>query len=311
MYRLRELYDGENADKKQKVVFVVCGVETPVDGDALYAQLVKNEHIRKARLDKRTTVHLKRAQIMKSRQSDFVFPVQTSADLQQEQEQEQEQEHEHEHENEQKQKSNSCVHVDRSPYYLDPFVMYDEQDYEILNFKVSNLHSKLRETHLYVSPLLMSNFVGGLERAFAVLGSAAQPTVVVCMQIEAFGEVLEHKPLRQSMSVYLGSGVLVRGDPVDAGLVLFGRYLCGDDMAQKESRDLLEFLKERYRGKEGALNEVLRCLVDSRVIRQRVGALDIFHQHANWHTMSIEDPPEAAFVDSILRMTTFGKRTFV
>jgi hypothetical protein len=128
------------------------------------------------------------------------------------------------------------------------------------------------------------------------------------MQIETLVAYDDHKQRRGAVSVYSASGLLLRGEHVEDGLVLFGRYLCGDEMPHEEHRDLLVFLKERYRGKEGIIHEVMKCLVTAQIVRGSAGLLRALHTKENWQDESASASPESEFIDSVMRPTSFGRR---
>ena len=302
MYRLREL------EKRQSIVFVVCGAAN-VSIEELYAQLERNEKGRKTRLDARSAVHVLRAVKKKWSPEDFVFPIE-AGDVQQEQEQEQAQKQEQEQEQQQKQEqriTNQCLSIPNGQYTLDPFVLYTEQDYKNKGLGVSGLLGKLRSAKLHVSPLIMTSFVTRpLERAFVVLHAA--DTIVLCTQIETLAGLESDTRLRGELSVYAGTGLLLRGERASPGLVLFGRYLCGDEILRAEQRELLAFLMDRYRGRESALFEVMSCLVATQVVPMRTGALGHLHTSANWHKVAIGDPPEVALIDGIMSLNSKPKK---
>jgi hypothetical protein len=316
MYRLRQLYDGKNEDKKQKVVFVVCGSDGPESeaqsaAKTLYARLVQNEHTRADRLALRAKVQVDRAEKQKRADADFVFPI-DAGDVQAEQEQEQEREVEQEVEEEVVVEHNQCVHVRSDPRFFDPFVQYEDDSYQAATLRNSKLHKQLLEARVHLSPLIITNYSKsfGMERAFVVTNGTDHTATLVtlCMQIETLVAYDDHKQRRGEVSVYSASGLLLRGEHVEDGLVLFGRYLCGDEMPHEEQRDLLVFLKERYRDKEGIIHEVMKCLVAAEVVRGRAGLLRALHTKENWQNESATASPESDFIDSVMRVPSFGRR---
>lgn len=196
--------------------------------------------------------------------------------------------------------TNPCLSISNGQYTLDPFVLYTEQDYKNKKLEVSELLGKLRFAQIHVSPLIMTIFVTRpLERAFVVLYEPLD-TIVLCTQIETLAGLESETRLRGKLSVYAGTGLLLRGKCASPGRVLFGRYLCGDEILRAEQRDLLTFLMSLYSGRESALFEVMNCLVTARVVPMRRGALGGLHTSPNWHKVVIGDPPEVALVDGIM-----------
>jgi hypothetical protein len=315
MYRLRQLYDGKDVDKKQTVVFVVCGLDgAESEGQSaanLYERLVQNERTRADRLALRAKVQVGRAEKPKGTDADFVFPI-DAGDVQAEQEQEQEREVEQEVEEEVVVDRNPCVHVTSDPRFFDPFVQYDGDSYQANTLRTSKLHKQLRAARVHLSPLIITNYAKslGMERAFVVTNGTDHTATLVtlCMQIETLVAYDDHKQSRGAVSVYSASGLLLRGEHVDDGLVLFGRYLCGDEMPHEEQRDLLLFLKRRYHGKEVIIHQVMKCLVAAEVVRGRAGLLRALHEKENWQDESASASPESEFIDSVMRPTSFGRR---
>ena len=313
MYRLRQLYDGKDESKKQSVVFVVCGTDTSPSAADLYGRLVLNEEQRASRLKTRADVQVERAKKAKHRSDDFVFDI-DAGDVAAEQEQEQQQEVQRVVQQQQAQ-FNECVHVKQEPLSLDPFVLYDDQSEQGKLLSSSRLHDKLRELSVHLSPLVITNFTNNvahrvLERAFVVMTSNGGATVVLCMQIETLVAYEAHKARRGEVSVYSASGVLLRGNQAEKGLVLFGRYLCGDEIPEGEQIELLEFLKLRYgHALSDTLKEVMECLVTAKVVRARAGWLGDLHRNSKWHEVNATVSPESEFIDEVMNGTSsFGRR---
>ena len=164
-----------------------------------------------------------------------------------------------------------------------------------------------------MSPVIVTNYASErlLKRAFVVINhkiKATEPTVVLCTQIETLTVYDRDKGFRGELAVYSTNGVLLRGKEVDRTLVLFGRYLCGDAIPQDEEIELLEFLKRRYKGAEKAFYRVMNCLVTAQIVRGRAGLLRALHEKENWPDEIATASPESDFIDSVMRLTSFGRR---
>jgi hypothetical protein len=168
-----------------------------------------------------------------------------------------------------------------------------------------------------LSPVIVTNYASKrlLKRAFVVIShktKTIKPTVVLCTQIETLAVYDDDKGSRGELAVYSTSGVLLRGNEVDRNLVLFGRYLCGDAIPQDEEIELLELLKRRYessdKSSEKAFYRVMNCLVKAQIVRDRAGLLRALHTKENWQDESASASPESEFVDSVMLLTSFGRR---
>ena len=312
MYRLRGI-DYE----VQRITFVVCGLDTSLTGDQLYAQLEENEKVRAARASARSEIHRKRAASYWESTAWFSNKIEHEpipderADHDREQTQTQTQTQE-----QQQTGGDQCIRLTQPLVRIDPLTLYKQHEY---GEQVSNLIPSLRATHVHVSPLLMSDKAehAALERAFVVVASGkAEPTVVLCTLVELWARSFNKQgSQREAYVAYTARGSLVRRDPgatASAGDVLFGRFLCGDSLTRAEQVSLFEYMKRRYVSiREKAYTQhVLACLVSSRIMPAPAGILDLLIQDSNWDRHDSSQPsPDVAFVRALLATKAqFGPR---
>ena len=321
MYRLRGVDYG-----RQTVSFVVCGFPggpRPVDGDALYAQLVKNETERAKRTVARSRIQLERAsQYYNPGERRFVHDVvhapagAETGNHQQTQMQTQEQS---------QSRSDTCLSVDGASaayYHIDSLVEYDTKIAEA----DSALRASLLETSVHVSPLLVYTDREH-ELAFVVMtpepshhtSTKARTTVGMCALVELWARLtpagpagLRRKPAAGTRSAYNARGELLRGPPAGAGDVLFGTFLCGRSLPREDQETLLLYMRRRYADPEQrvAIHKVLKCLVSARLLTPHAGLLRPLFVTSAWGTVARNAvDPVAAFVESVMSAgaASFGR----
>jgi hypothetical protein len=125
-----------------------------------------------------------------------------------------------------------------------------------------------------LSPFLTSSdyieYGGSIQirrRAFAVYDDDG-PRLVVMALAEVWTRYrYEEKGLARQYVAYSHDGVVLRGDPNEIaappGMVLFGRYLCDDELSLLAEYQLLHYLRRAYGDKRAELHAVLSCLWES------------------------------------------------
>jgi hypothetical protein len=104
------------------------------------------------------------------------------------------------------------------------------------------------------------------RRAFAVYNDNGGARIVVMALAEVW---TRHVHGESEYAAYSHDGLLLRGRaeaPPD-GLVLFGRYLCDDQLSLLDEYQLLSYLRGAYE-ERGALKNVVSCLWDTAFLRQ-------------------------------------------
>ncbi len=310
MYRLRGIDYG-----RQKVVFLVCGIETAPTGTELYARLGENERRRNERVEKYAKLHVLRAETeIGTKGSRFEFErmideemVESTQQQQQQQEQQQAQAQE-----QQQVRMNGCVHVhDVHGLHqgLDPLETYSGSAYVGMRAGTSKLLSDLRKAQVHVSPLLMfyEQFPSELEHAFAVMRSGV---IVLCALVEVWARKKVDR--RETLlGAYSSGGVLLRGTEASADEVLFGRYLCSDSLVHEDQVSLLTYLRERNRRSVRELHAVIKCLTNAGLVRAHSGLLRALFASDEWHTVPLGDPPpDLVFVEEVMgkKKSSFGRR---
>jgi hypothetical protein len=97
------------------------------------------------------------------------------------------------------------------------------------------------------------------RRAFAVVGDQR----LVVMALAEVWTRYRYEKGRPSYVAYSHDGLVLRGDPkfeVPPGMVLFGRYLCDDQLSLLAEYQLLDYLRAEYAEKRANLQAVLSCL---------------------------------------------------
>jgi hypothetical protein len=100
------------------------------------------------------------------------------------------------------------------------------------------------------------------RRAFAVVADHDGLRLVVMALAEVWTRYRYEKG-RPSYVAYSHDGLVLRGDPkfeVPPGMVLFGRYLCDDQLSLLAEYQLLDYLRATYAEKRANLQAVLSCL---------------------------------------------------
>jgi hypothetical protein len=302
----------------------VCGIETAVTGDQLYAKLEENEKVRAARARARSEIHRKRAvSYWESTEGTAAWfsnkiehePIPDEGDHDREQTQTQTQEQE-----QQQPGSGKCIRLTKPLVTIDPLTLYKTEEYGARGAGVSRLLPLLRATHVHVSPLLMSYEHAALERAFVVAedGKAepqSRPTVVLCTLVELWARSFNNEGSQRGPYVaYTARGFPVRvvDGTVSGGDKLFGRFLCGDSLTRAEQVSLFEYMKRRYTTvtSRSRIQTVLSCLVSSRIVPAPTGILRLLIDDAAWDSHDSSVPsPDVAFVRALLEETArFGPR---
>jgi len=124
-----------------------------------------------------------------------------------------------------------------------------------------------------LSPFLTSSGSGYINwkdeiqirrRAFAVVADHDGLRLVVMALAEVWTRYRYEKDKESGLYVaYSHDGLVLRGEPkfeVPPGMVLFGRYLCDDQLSLLAEYQLLDYLRATYAEKRANLQAVLSCL---------------------------------------------------
>jgi hypothetical protein len=268
IFRLRKL------DKGQQAMLVVVSKEevpTPARaGSAVLARLVQNERKYAASADDVKSTQMEHAAKYKQKADDFMRTVvykelaSVNAQKQQEQQAETQTQVQGEKRETKTLQVNDGTHCHEKT--KDATVDYDTVG--LLNREThTSIQDSLKIANLGLSPMMtISDLTKGndIRRAFAIDDSNQ---IVVIAIVEVWAKY-KATGTTSGLSYYTHDGELIMGAPnAPEGAVLFGRFLCNDELSIEEEITLLRYLERRYHANErSAIMRVLKCLFDSNFI---------------------------------------------
>jgi hypothetical protein len=207
----------------------------------------------------------------------------------------------------------------------------------LANSATTEISQDLEALRVSLSPFLTythwTNSSETRRRAFAVYwdGEALEPRLVVMALAEVWTRYGRGQP---SYVAYSHDGVRLRGEEderVPEGMMLFGRYLCDDQLSLLAEYQLLSYLRQTYKDKaeRGALTRVVLCLWDTLFLRQPTKLLHHLAQGVDKGAGMKEgevlaeirkdmfggvralDPILTPYVSSMYAAAAFGTRRFV
>ena len=270
IFRLRQIKKG------QKVVLVVVSKSTLADGDrtndAVLARLKQNERAYAAAAVNTKEAQMSHAATRKYEKGHFIRDVvYTEVSSIAQKQQEQQAQAQNLVQGEENKRGPLPVNQRTQCYEKTRAVRNEELDLENRATDTS-IKDDLMATNIGLSPMVTNRDIAGkgIHRAFALRVDGDVVHVVVIAIVEAWAKY-KSTSATSKYAYYTHDGKFISGRPHDtkqAGAILFGRFLCDDELSIEDEIMLLRYLKERYNTvtTDAAIRAVLKCLIVSKFI---------------------------------------------
>ena len=245
-------------------------VPTPARaGSAVLARLVQNERKYAASADDVKSTQMEHAAKYKQKADDFMRTVvyKEVASVNAQKQQEQQAETQTQVQGEKRETKTLQVNDGTHCYEKTKDATVDYDTIGLLNREThTSIQESLKIANLGLSPMMtISDLTKGndIRRAFAINNSNQ---IVVIAIVEVWAKY-KATGATSRCSYYTHDGELIIGVPNAPEAVLFGRFLCDDELSIEEEITLLRYLERRHDANErSAIMHVLRCLFDSNFI---------------------------------------------